>query len=153
MLVDSLCRHRRREQAMRWRKLSAGCQALLVVAHLRKGETCSKLACGFRIGTSTLYRYVREAIGLLATTAPTLDQSIAVAAGTPDRPSESPARDRARDVAERHAAKHGELPTVSALMTLAEVSRGTAGDALKSLRNRPTALHLVNPDQNTRTQR
>lgn len=70
----------------------------------------------------------------------------------PDRPSESPARDRARDVAERHAAEHGELPTVSVLMTLAQVSRGTAGDALKNLRNRPTALHLVSPDQNTRTQ-
>src|SRR3954454_9770418 len=80
MLADAL-RRRRREQATRWRKLSAGRQALLVVAHLRKGETYAELAGGFRIGTSTVYRYVREAIGLLAALAPTLDQAIAVAAG------------------------------------------------------------------------
>jgi hypothetical protein len=43
-----------------------GPQALLVVAYPRKGETYADLACGFRIGTSTVYRYVREAIGLLA---------------------------------------------------------------------------------------
>ena len=29
-----------------WRKLSAGCQALLAVAYLRKGETYADLACG-----------------------------------------------------------------------------------------------------------
>lgn len=80
MLADAL-RRRRQERATRWRKLTAGRQALLVVAHLRKGETYAELACGFRIGTSTVYRYLREAIGLLATLAPTLDQAIAVAAG------------------------------------------------------------------------
>jgi hypothetical protein len=80
MLADAL-RRQRRERATRWRKLSAGRQALLVVAHLRKGETYAELACGFRIGTSTVYRYLREAIGLLAALAPTLDQAIAVAAG------------------------------------------------------------------------
>ncbi len=82
---------------------------------------------------------------------PLVRPSDAPSVHTPDRPSESPARDRARDVAERHAAEHGELPTVSALMTLAQVSRGTAGDALKSLRNRPAALHLISTDQYTRT--
>ena len=80
MLVDAL-RRRRRERATRWRTLSAGRQARLVVAHLRTGETYADLACGFRIGTSTVYRYVREAIGLLAALAPTLHQAIAVAAG------------------------------------------------------------------------
>ena len=79
-LADVL-RRRRREQATRWRKLTAGRQALLVVAHLRKGETYSDLACGFGIGTSTVYRYLREAIGLLAAMAPTVDQAIAVARG------------------------------------------------------------------------
>jgi DDE superfamily endonuclease len=77
-LADALRRHRK-ERATRWRKLSAGRQALLVVAYLRKGETYSDLACGFRIGTSTVYRYVREAIGLLAAMAPTLEQAIEVA--------------------------------------------------------------------------
>lgn len=63
-----------------WRKLSPGRQALLVVAHLRKGETYADLACGFRIGTSTVYRHVREALDLLAAIAPTLEQAIEVAA-------------------------------------------------------------------------
>ncbi len=79
-LSDVLRRHRR-ERATRWRRLSAGRQALLVIAYLRKGETYADLACGFRVGTSTVYRYVREALGLLAAMAPTLQQAIAVAAG------------------------------------------------------------------------
>jgi len=53
----------------------------LWLAPLRKGETYAALACGFRIGTSTVYRYLREAIGLLAALAPTLDQAIEVARG------------------------------------------------------------------------
>jgi hypothetical protein len=40
-----------------------------VVAYLRKGETYADLACG----------YIREALGLLAAMAPTLDQAIEVA--------------------------------------------------------------------------
>ena len=80
-VVSDLLRRHRRERATRWRKLSAGRQALLVIAYLRKGETYADLACGFRVGTSTVYRYVREALGLLAAMAPTLEQAIAVAAG------------------------------------------------------------------------
>lgn len=68
------------------------------------------------------------------------------------RPSDAPAGERARTAAERHAHQHGELPTVTRLMDLADVSRGTAGEALKALRNRATALHLVAPDEITRTQ-
>ena len=78
MLADALRRHRR-AQATRWRKLSAGRQALLVVAYLRKGETYADLACGFQIGTSTVYRYIREALELLAAMAPTLEQAMEVA--------------------------------------------------------------------------
>ena len=77
--LSDVLRCHRRERATRWRKLSAGRQALLVVAYLRKGETYADLACGFRIGTSTVYRYIREAIGLLAAMAPTLAEAIAVA--------------------------------------------------------------------------
>jgi hypothetical protein len=43
---------------------AVGRQALLVMAHLRKGETFADLACGFGVGTSTVYRYLREAIRL-----------------------------------------------------------------------------------------
>jgi hypothetical protein len=78
LLADALRAHRSQRRT-RWRKLSAGCQALLVLAHLRKGETYSDLACGFQIGTSTAYRYIREALALLAAMAPTLEQAIEVA--------------------------------------------------------------------------
>ena len=69
----------RNQRATRWRKLTAGRQALLVVAYLRKGETYADLACGFQVGTSTVYRYIREALELLAAMAPTLAQAIKVA--------------------------------------------------------------------------
>ena len=75
---DALRAHRNLPRS-RWRKLTAGRQALLVVAYLRKGETYADLACGFRIGTSTVYRYIREALDLLAAMAPTLEQAIEVA--------------------------------------------------------------------------
>ncbi len=58
----------------RWRRLSAGRQALLALAHLRNGTTYAQLAAGFRIGTSTAYRYICEAIDLLA--AATLEETV-----------------------------------------------------------------------------
>jgi hypothetical protein len=70
VLSDALRAHRNQRRT-RWRKLPPGRQALLVVAHLRKGETYADLACGFTIGTSTVYRYIREALDLLAAMAPT----------------------------------------------------------------------------------
>ena len=78
VLSDRLRAHRNQRRS-RWRKLTPGRQALLVVAYLRKGETYADLACGFEIGTSTVYRYIREALDLLATMAPTLEQAIEVA--------------------------------------------------------------------------
>jgi hypothetical protein len=80
MLAD-LLRQRRTQRGTRWRRLDAGRQALLVVAYLRKGETYADLAGGFAVGTTTVYRYVREALDLLAVRAPTLQQAIEVARG------------------------------------------------------------------------
>ena len=80
MLADLLRAHRTQLRT-RWRRLDAGQQALLIVAHLRKGETYADLACGFAIGTSTVYRYLREALELLAAMAPTLAEAIDVARG------------------------------------------------------------------------
>lgn len=65
---------RRREIGMRWRRITPGLQALLVLAHLRCGDTYAQLAAGFGIGVATVYRYVREAIEVLATLAPSLVQ-------------------------------------------------------------------------------
>src|SRR5215217_5175150 len=59
MLADAL-RQNRTELKTRWRRLEPGRQALLVLAHLRKGETYADLAIGFDIGTTTVYRYLRE---------------------------------------------------------------------------------------------
>jgi hypothetical protein len=56
-----------------WRKLNPGQQALLVLVHLRKGETFAGLAAGFGVGTATAWRYVQEAVALLAGRAPKLD--------------------------------------------------------------------------------
>ncbi|MFD8666764.1 transposase family protein, partial [Streptomyces microflavus] len=65
---------RRREIGTRWRRITPGRQALLVLAHLRCGDTYAQLAAGFGIGVATVYRYVREAIEVLATLAPSLAQ-------------------------------------------------------------------------------
>lgn len=80
LLAEAL-RRRRDELQTRWRRLDAGRQALLVVAYLRKGETYTDLACGFAVGVSTVYRYVKEGLALLAALAPTLEQAIDVARG------------------------------------------------------------------------
>ena len=50
------------------------------MAHLRKGETYADLAAGYGIGTTTVFRYIREAIELLAALAPTLHEAITAAA-------------------------------------------------------------------------
>jgi hypothetical protein len=69
-------RERRRAIGSRWRRLSAGRQALLTLAHLRNGHPYAQLATGFGIGTTTAYRYITEAVDLLATLAPTLEQAV-----------------------------------------------------------------------------
>lgn len=66
-----------------------------------------------------------------------------------DEPPAS-AFDRARQAAETHATTHGHLPTVSQLVELAEVSRGTAHNALKPLRERPAGLHIVHDTDENR---
>jgi hypothetical protein len=42
------------------------------MADLRKGETYADLAAGFAIGTTTVFRYIREALDVLAALTPTL---------------------------------------------------------------------------------
>jgi DDE superfamily endonuclease/Helix-turn-helix of DDE superfamily endonuclease len=59
-----------------WRKLNPGQQALLVLAHLRKGETFAELTAGFGVGTTTAWRYVSETVALLAARAPKLRQAV-----------------------------------------------------------------------------
>ncbi len=77
-LTQQLRRHRR-AIGSRWRRLSAGRQSLLTLAHLRMGHTYAQLAAGFGIGTTTAYRYVTEAVGLLAALAPSLADAVRTA--------------------------------------------------------------------------
>ncbi len=75
VLADAL-RYRRTVLGSRWRRLSAGEQALLVLAYVNKGETYTALAGGFGVGTTTVFRYVREDVDILAALAPTLDDAL-----------------------------------------------------------------------------
>ena len=64
--LAELLRQRRKERRSRWRRLEPGRQALLALAHLRNGDTYTRLAAGFAVNTATAWRYVREAVDLLA---------------------------------------------------------------------------------------
>jgi hypothetical protein len=64
--LTGLIRAHRAEIGSRWRRLPAHQQALMALAHLRNGDTLTRLAAGFAVSTSTVWRYLREAIDLLA---------------------------------------------------------------------------------------
>jgi hypothetical protein len=63
----------------------------------------------------------------------------------------APARVRAQTAAAGHATRHGALPTVSELMALAQVARGTAATALKDLRTQQTQLPVMTTTTEART--
>jgi hypothetical protein len=67
---------RRRVVGSRWRRLSPGRQALLVLVHLFKNEPFEQVAAGFKVGTSTAWRYVQEGVELLAGQAPSLVEAL-----------------------------------------------------------------------------
>ena len=48
-------------------------------AHLRKGEPFAQVAARFRVGTVAAWRYVTEAVPLLAARAPKLRQAVRAA--------------------------------------------------------------------------
>jgi hypothetical protein len=83
-LADLLRGHRARIGS-RWRKLAPGRQALLVLAHLRNGDTYTRLAAGFEVGLATVWRHVREAVDLLAARAPSLTAALWRLAGNGHR--------------------------------------------------------------------
>lgn len=67
--LADLIRVHRHQQRSHWRRLSPGRQALLALAHLRNGDTFTRLAASFGVSGATAWRYVREAVALLAATA------------------------------------------------------------------------------------
>jgi len=74
--VAGIVRRHRKSIGSRWRKLSPGQEALLVLACLRKGETLAELAAGFEVGRTTAWRYVNEVAALLAARAPKLRHAV-----------------------------------------------------------------------------
>ena len=77
--LSELLRAHRHQLGSRWPRTDTGRQALLALAHLRNGDTYTRLATGFGVGLATVHRYVREAVDLLAAQAPTLEQVISEA--------------------------------------------------------------------------
>ena len=78
-LTEQIRAHRA-ELGSRWRRLDPGRQALLALAHLRCGDTYARLAGGFCVSITTVFRYIREVVALLAAAAPSLQQAVAAAA-------------------------------------------------------------------------
>ena len=78
--LTELISRRREHLGGRWRRLPAGQQALMALAHLRNGDTLTRLAAGFGVSVSTVWRYLREAIDLLAAHAGDLATAIGRAA-------------------------------------------------------------------------
>src|SRR3954451_1810473 len=70
-------RGHRKQRGSRWRRLEPGRQALLALAHLRNGDTYTRLAAGFQIGVATAWRYVQEAVAPLSAAADDLDTAMA----------------------------------------------------------------------------
>jgi hypothetical protein len=71
--LSGVLKRHRESIGSRWRRLSPAGQALLTLAWLRNGDTYTRLAAGFGIGVATVYRYLREACGLLAQLALSLE--------------------------------------------------------------------------------
>lgn len=67
-LAERIRAHRDQHRS-RWRRLDPDRQALLALAYLRNGDTYTRLAAGFDVGVATAWRYVQEAIVLLAAAA------------------------------------------------------------------------------------
>ena len=63
-------------QGTRYRRLDPSRQALLALAHLRNGDTPARLASGFAIGATTAWRYIKEAVDLLAAQAPNIEPAM-----------------------------------------------------------------------------
>ncbi len=83
--LADLIRAHRNQRRSRWRRLDPGRQALLALAHLRNGDTYTRLAAGFEIGVATAWRYVQEAIALLAAAAEDLATAMDASGRWPTR--------------------------------------------------------------------
>lgn len=74
--LANLLKVHRASRGTRYRLVDPGRQALLVLAHLRNGDTPARLAGGFAVSVTTAWRYLREAIDLLADHTPTRTEAM-----------------------------------------------------------------------------
>ncbi|MGR8012286.1 hypothetical protein [Streptomyces hypolithicus] len=65
-LVAGLIRQRRNRMRSVWRKAEPGKQALIVLAVLRHDQRLADMADGNQVGESTVRRWVKEVVELLA---------------------------------------------------------------------------------------
>lgn len=77
--LAGVIRRHRKKIGWTWRKANPGRQAMLVLVYLRKGETYEQVAAGFGVSIATAWRYVEEAVELLAARAPTLRAALKAA--------------------------------------------------------------------------
>ncbi|MEU3282862.1 transposase family protein [Streptomyces antibioticus] len=75
-LVAGLIRGRRKQLGTRWRKVTPGTQAIVVLAVLRHDQRLVDMAGGNDVSASTVRRWVLEVLGLLAARAPRLDRAL-----------------------------------------------------------------------------
>jgi hypothetical protein len=77
--LENLIATRRSELGGSWRKLTSFAQAVMVLAHLARGDTFAQLAAHFGVSTDTAWRYVNEGIDVLAACAPDLARAVRAA--------------------------------------------------------------------------
>jgi hypothetical protein len=75
--LTGLVRRSRAKLRSKGRALTAGKQALMALAYLKKGETFAQLGAGFGVGTTTAWRYVNEVVDWLSARSPKLSQALA----------------------------------------------------------------------------
>jgi hypothetical protein len=75
--LTKLVRRCRAKLRSKGRVLTAGKQALMTLAYLKKGETFAQLAAGFGVGTTTAWRYINEVVMWLSARSPKLHQALA----------------------------------------------------------------------------
>lgn len=75
-LVAGLIRRRRNRMRSVWRKAEPGRQAVIVLAVLRHDQRLADMAGGNGVGESTVRRWVKEVVQLLAARAPRLDRAL-----------------------------------------------------------------------------
>jgi hypothetical protein len=87
--LSCLIRGHLKKIGSRWRALSAGRIAGIVLAVLRCDQRPGDLAGGNGVHRTTVTRWVREVVGLLAARAPRLDHALKKIAPDQQRPSEA----------------------------------------------------------------